>query len=78
MYFICRGLRLSPSLGAIEVIVKSTVDAHDSSDEEQEIGQVHTVFPHLKKFFWGARFTDTWFLNKMAVGGKVRLIPDFI
>ena len=88
MYFICRGLRLSPSLGAIEVIVKSTVDAHDSSDEDQEDGQGHTVFLHLKKFFRGARFTNTWFLNKMAakypihaqvaVGGKVRFIPAFI
>jgi hypothetical protein len=45
---------LSPSLGAIEVIVKSTVDAHDSSDEDQEDGQGHTVFLHLKKFFRGA------------------------
>ena len=87
VYFFCSGLRLSPSLGAIEVIVKSTVDPHDSSDEDQEDGQGHTVFLHLKKFFRGARFTNAWFLNKMAakypihaqvaVGGKVRLTPAF-
>lgn len=83
----CRGLRLSPSLGAIEVIVKSKVDAQDPYDEHSdEIKSQHgkTVFLHLKKFFRGARFTTSWFLNKMAakypvhsqvsVGGKVSLL----
>lgn len=83
-----RGLRLSPSLGAIEVIVKSKVDAQDPYDEHSdEIKSQHgkTVFLHLKKFFRGARFTTSWFLNKMAakypvhsqvsVGGKVKALP---
>jgi len=82
----CRGLRLGSSLGAIEVIVKSKVDSQVASDEhsdESSSQQGKTVFLHLKKFFRGARFTNPWFLNKMAakyplhasvaVGGKVSL-----
>lgn len=82
-----RGLRLGPSLGAIEVIVKSKVDTQVTSDEhsdESSSEQGKTVFLHLKKFFRGARFTNPWFLNKMAakyplyasvaVGGKVKAL----
>lgn len=78
---------MGPSLGAIEVIVKSKVDTQVTSDEhsdESSSEQGKTVFLHLKKFFRGARFTNPWFLNKMAakyplyasvaVGGKVSLL----
>ncbi|KAG0557888.1 hypothetical protein M758_11G160300 [Ceratodon purpureus] len=83
-----RGLRLGPSLGAIEVIVRSKVDAQVPSDEHSDDSssqQGRTVFLHLKKFFRGVRFTNPWFLNKMAakyplyaqvaVGGKVKALP---
>lgn len=79
-------MRLGASLGAVEVIVKSKVDSPVASDEhsdESSSQQGKTVFLHLKKFFRGARFTNPWFLNKIAakypvnapvaVGGKVRL-----
>lgn len=75
---------MGPSLGAIDVVVKSKVDAQVPSDDhsdESNSQQGKTVFLHLKKFFRGARFTNPWFLNKMAakyplhaqvaVGGKV-------
>lgn len=80
----CRGIRLGASLGAIDVVVKSKVDAQVAPDEhsdESSTQEGKTVFLHLKKFFRGARFTNPWFLNKMAakfplhaqvaVGGKV-------
>ena len=80
---------MGPSLGAIEVIVKSKVDAQVPSQEyfdESRSRQGKTVFLHLKKFFRGARFTNPWFLNKMAakyplyaqaaVGGKVSFRID--
>jgi hypothetical protein len=82
---------LGPSLGAIDVSVKSKVDAQVPSDEhpdESNTQQGKTVFLHLKKFFRGARFTNSWFLNKMAakyplyaqvaVGGKVSFQIFFV
>lgn len=85
----CRGIRLGASLGAIEVVVKSKVDSQVAPDEhsdESSSQEGETVFLHLKKFFRGARFTNPWFLNKMAakfplhaqvaVGGKVCLLAS--
>ncbi|KAJ7522453.1 hypothetical protein O6H91_18G011400 [Diphasiastrum complanatum] len=93
----CRGLRLGSSLGAIEVIVKSIVDqnSNDSNPDDSKIQMENdplhrkeesqtTVFLHLKRFFRGSRFTNQWFLNKMAskypegvqaaVSGKVKAL----
>lgn len=82
----CRGIRLGASLSVIEVVVKSKVDSQVASGESSDEDNSHqgkTVFLHLKKFFRGARFTNAWFLNKIAakyplyapvaVGGKVSL-----
>jgi ATP-dependent DNA helicase RecG len=78
---------MGQSLGMVEVVVKSHVDSPESSHvnedsgEGGDAGKGNPIFLHLKKFYRGARFTSSWFLDKMtanypvnayvAVGGKV-------
>ncbi|CAM6050174.1 unnamed protein product [Sphagnum compactum] len=85
-----KGRRMGQSLGMVEVVVKSHVDSPESSHVNEDSGEGgnagkgNPIFLHLKKFYRGARFTSSWFLDKMtanypvnayvAVGGKVKAL----
>ncbi|CAH9136624.1 unnamed protein product [Cuscuta epithymum] len=73
-----RGLKASPSLSFLEVIVScevpydtpTTISMTGGADKTDSVGE-KTIFLHLKKFFRGTRFTYLPFLKSLQEKQKV-------
>lgn len=85
-----RGRRTGYSGGIVEVIIgcqiHTAVEYCTSSDHDHQDKGKKTVYIHLKRYFRGARFANTWVLDKLrskykegdpvSVSGKVRALEE--
>lgn len=85
-----RGRRAGYSGGIVEVIIGCEIPSSDEyrtrSDEDYQDKRKRTVYIHLKRYFRGVRFTNTWILDKLrskynegdlvSVSGKVKALEE--
>lgn len=85
-----RGRRAGFSGGIVEVIIGCQIPRTDEyctrSDQDYKDKGKRTIYIHLKRYFRGVRFTNTWILDKLrskynegdlvSVSGKVRALEE--